>query len=159
MKKDSFSDFYQDMSDWLTDVKKHEVTQLVELVEQAKSIILAMEELPESRVKQFVANFKYDLQEFYAQNQKEVKHSIYLSLMKESFWAIMANITDKSQVEWAEIPDDFQHNGVYSTGDVIGFGMLECQQCHKATAVTHMTVVEKCIYCGHDRFIRESLTP
>ncbi|OKY24598.1 MULTISPECIES: zinc ribbon-containing protein [Thalassotalea] len=159
MKKDRFSDFYQDMSDWITDVKKHEVTQIVELVEQAKSILLAMEQLPEDRVKQFVANFKYDLQEFYAQNQKEAKHSIYLSLMKESFWANMANITDKSQVEWAEIPDDFQHDGVYQEGDVIGFGMLECQQCHKATAVTHMTEVKKCIYCGHDHFIRKSLTP
>ncbi|WP_286233138.1 zinc ribbon-containing protein [Thalassotalea sediminis] len=159
MKKDRFSEFYQGMSDWLTDVKKHEVTQIVELVEQAKSVMLAMEQLPEERVKQFVTNFQYDLQEFYSQTQEDAKHSIYLALMKESFWAVMANITDKSQVEWAELPDDFHHNGIYKTGDIIGFGMLECQKCKNATPITHMSTVENCMYCGHDQFMRQSLTP
>ncbi|MFD1621098.1 zinc ribbon-containing protein [Thalassotalea marina] len=159
MDKDRFSDFYQGMAQWLTDVKKHEVTQIVELVEQAKALLVAMEQLPEEKMKQFVDNFTYDLHEFYLQNQEQAKHSIYLALMRESFWALMAKITDQSQVEWAELTDDFKHHGVYKSGDVIGFGLLQCRQCRQSTPVTHMAKVVDCIHCGHNEFTRISLTP
>ena len=158
-KKNDLNDFYQSMSAWLTDIKKHEVTQLVELIEQAKVILKSAESLPEEKIKQFINNFTYDLHEFYQQNQQEVKHSIYLGLMKESFWAVLANITDKSQVEWAELCEDFVHNGEYQKGDVIGFGQLCCQKCHNIRLITHLTTVDECLHCGHEHFNRQGLTP
>ncbi|GAA6203274.1 hypothetical protein [Thalassotalea sp. SU-HH00458] len=158
-EKKKLADFYQDLAQWLTDVKKHEVTQVVELIEHAKTIMKAAEEIPEEKFKQFIENFKYDLHEFYQQNQEQAKHSIYLGLMKESFWAVMANITDKSQVEWAELCEDFHHDGVYQTNDVIGFGLLECQNCHQTQQITHFSKVNNCLHCGHNLFLRKSLTP
>lgn len=157
--KNVFTDFYQNLAQWLTDVKKHEVTQAVELIEHAKVLMKAAEEIPEEKFKQFIENFKYDLHEFYQQNQEQAKHSIYLGLMKESFWAVMANITDKSQVEWAELCEDFHHDGVYQTNDVIGFGILECQKCLKTQQITHFSNVNNCLHCGHNQFLRKSLTP
>lgn len=158
-EKRGLTGFYHSMASWLTDVKKNEVTQIVELVEQAKVILKAAESIPEEKVKQFVSNFTYDLHEFYQQNQEEAKHSIYLGLMNESFWAILVNITDKSQVEWAELCEDFEHNGEYQKGDVIGFGQLCCQNCQKTRMISHLSTVDECLYCGHQLFTRQSLTP
>lgn len=157
--KNTWSDFYHRLSQWLTDVKQHEVTHVVELVEHAKVVLKAAEALPEEKVQQFIENFKYDLHEFHRQNQEQIKHSIYLGLMAESFWAVMANITDKSQVEWAELCEDFEHDGDYQVGDAIGFGIIECKQCHHTLLINHLSEISECLHCGHGHFIRQSLTP
>ncbi len=157
--KNNFNDFYHRLATWLSDVKKHELTHVVELVEQAKVVLKAAESIPEEKVKQFVDNFKYDLHEFYQQNQEEAKHSIYLGLLNESFWALLVKITDKSQVEWAELCEDFEHKGDYQKGDAIGFGLLECKKCHKNLLISHLSTVHECLHCGHEHFIRHSLTP
>lgn len=157
--KNTWSGFYHRLSQWLTDVKKHEVTQMIELIEHAKVILRTAEEIPEEKIQQFINNFKYDLYEFHQQNQEQIKHSIYLGLMAESFWAIMANITDKSQVEWAELCDDFTHDGDYQVGDAIGFGIIECQKCHHTLQINRLSEISECLHCGHEHFIRLSLTP
>ncbi|GLX77517.1 DUF1451 domain-containing protein [Thalassotalea insulae] len=159
MKKEQEQDFYSRLSQWVLDVKQHEVTQIVELVEHAKLLLKAAEMIPEEKIKQFIDNFKYDLHEFYQQHQEQAKHSLYLAIMNESFWAVMANITDKSQVEWAELCDDFDHNGDYRSGDYIGFGVLECQNCHHSLQITHLCQIKDCLHCGHQHFVRQSLTP
>jgi len=158
-EKNILTDFYQRLATWISDVKKHEVTQVVELVEQAKVILSAAEAIPEEKIKQFIDNFKYDLHEFYQQNQQEAKHSLYLALMNESFWTLLVNITDKSQVEWAELCEDFDHDGDYQQGDYIGFGLLQCKQCHKNLLISHLSKVNECLHCGHQHFTRKSLTP
>ncbi|MGB1197649.1 MAG: zinc ribbon-containing protein [Thalassotalea sp.] len=157
--KPFFTDFYHKLSLWLTDVKQHEVTQVVELVEQAKIILAAAEAIPEEKLTQFIDNFIYDLHEFYRQNQEQAKHSIFLALMNESFWALMSKVTDKSQVEWAELSEDFKHNGAYQEGDIVGFGKLTCVKCQKSLLISHLTTVNACLYCHHSHFIRESLSP
>ncbi|GAA5138819.1 zinc ribbon-containing protein [Thalassotalea piscium] len=157
--KPLFTDFYHKLSMWLTDVKKHEVTEIVELVEQAKVILSAAESIPEEKITQFIDNFQYDLHEFYQQNQEQVKNSTFLSLMNESFWALLVQITDKSQVEWAELCQDFKQNGDYQEGDIIGFGKLTCVKCNNTILISHMTKVGKCLHCQHNHFKRESLTP
>ncbi len=153
------ADVHHKLSVWLKDVKKHEITEIIELVEQAKVILRAAESIPEEKINQFIENFKYDLQEFYQQNREQAKHSIFLSLMKESFWALLSKITDKSQVEWAELVEDFNHSGDYHVGDYIGFGKLTCRQCEKSIIISHLSEVMPCLYCGHEHFKRESLTP
>ncbi len=153
------SEFYEYLHQWLVDVKRHELTQAVELIEHAKVIARTIESIPEEKVIQFIENFKYDLYEFYHQNHEQVKHSTYLALMNESFWVTMANITDKSQVEWAELCEDFSHNGDYYCGDVVGFGLLECKNCHKTLKICHLTEIDECLHCGHKHFSRKSLTP
>ena len=159
MDNDFFSQIYGRLSNWLTDVKRHELTHVVELVEHSKMLLRAAEQLPEEKIDQFVDNLVYDLKEFYLQHQQEAKHSLYLSLMSESFWAVMANITDKSQVEWAELLDDFEHDGLYQQGDIIGFGIIECTQCQKTLQISHLTKISECLHCGHHYFFRKSLTP
>ena len=152
-----FERFYKELTKWLEDIEEHEGTKIVELVEYAKQLAIAAESLPEEKVKQFIDNFSYDLKEFYQQNQEDAKHSVYLGLLKESFWGVLANITDKSQVEWSELYEDFEQEGDYQVGDMIGFGQLTCRACGHTMIVSHLSEVIPCIECGHGHFKRSSL--
>ena len=78
---------YQKLQDWLENTKDNEVRSIIEVVEQAKAILHAAEQIPEQQVKQFIANLKYDLSDFYQQYQADVKHSVYLDVLNESLWA------------------------------------------------------------------------
>tara|TARA_R110000850_G_scaffold262830_1_gene391524 strand:- start:264 stop:749 length:486 start_codon:yes stop_codon:yes gene_type:complete len=150
---------YQKLQDWLENTKDNEVRSIIEVVEQAKAILHAAEQIPEQQVKQFIANLKYDLSDFYQQYQADVKHSVYLDVLNESLWANLAQITDKSQVEWTELMDDFQHQDGYHVGDYVGFGQLQCQTCQHCVIYNHANVVTECISCGGKDFQRLSLTP
>ena len=150
---------YQKIQTWLDETNQHEMRSIVELITQVKSILIAAEQIPEQQVKQFIENLKYDLNEFYQQSQSEIKHSIYLELLNENVWATLAQITDKSQVEWTELVDDFQHQGQYHVGDYVGFGQLKCQQCQHSVVYSHANVIVECLECGGKDFQRISLTP
>jgi hypothetical protein len=158
-KKSHIQSVYQKLQLWLEDTNEHEIRSIIELITQAKSILIAAEQIPEQQVKQFIDNLKYDLNEFYQQSQSEIKHSLYLDLLNENVWASLAKITDQSQVEWTELVDDFQHQGKYHVGDYVGFGQLVCQQCQHSIIYTHASVITDCIECGGQDFHRISLTP
>ena len=118
-KQSQIQELYQKLQTWLEDTKDNEIRSAVELLEQARTILIAAEQIPEQQIKQFIANLKYDLGDFYQQYQADIKHSIYLELLNESLWSSLAQITDKSQVEWAELMDDFQHQNGYQVGDYV----------------------------------------
>jgi hypothetical protein len=158
-KNSVFQDLYQALVTWADDVNQHEITDFVEKVEQSKLYLQAAEQLPENKVKQFVDNLRFDIKEFIKQNEAQAKHSLYLGLLNESFWQNMQAITDKSQVEWSELDDDFKHHGEYKTGDFIGFGLLECQHCHETITYSHASDVVDCFGCGGSSFIRLPFSP
>lgn len=150
---------YDKLSEWLEDVKQHEVVNMVEVVEKAKDYLVAAERLPEEKIKQFISHLVLDLKEAYQHSKDDAEHSPYLGVMNEAWWQQMADITDKSQVEWAEVTDDLSHQGVYRVGDVVGFGILMCQQCGHEQTITHGVVVAQCLQCGHESFGRKAFSP
>jgi hypothetical protein len=153
------ADINHKLMTWFTQVKNNEMVSVVEMLAQAKLYLTAAEELSEDKIKQFLQNLQYDLSDFYQQTRSDAKHSIYLALMLEASWQQLANMTDKSQLEWAELADDLKSNGQYATGDVIGFGILECQSCLEQQHITHFSHVYDCLACGHDQFSRLLLEP
>ena len=158
-KSDVFEEIYQKLTHWFDDVKQHEMTNMVEFIEQAKNYAKAAEALPEERVGQFIDNLKLDLKEFHQQWQKDSEHSVYLGLMNEAWWQALADMTDKSQVEWAELAEDFEHEGLYKAGDFIGFGELECTKCQNHLHITHFSELAECAKCGHTEFKRFGMKP
>ena len=158
-KNNAIVELYQNISKWIEETKEHEITQIVDVVEHVKVYLVAAESIPEEKVKQFIDSFIYDLNEFYQHNQAQVKSSLYLGLINESFWQLLASMTDKAQVEWSELKDDFEHDGIYQVGDYIGFGELECQRCHQSLSINHLSQVSECIECGGKYFIRHPLNP
>jgi hypothetical protein len=153
------SQFYQALHVWLDDVKQHELTQVIDLIEHAKKYMVAAELIPAEKVKQFVDNFSYDLAEFYHQTQQEMKHSVYIGLLNETLWQRLAGMTDKSQVEWSELVDDFYHGGLYRQGDYVGFGKLICRKCKHSVTINHLSEVSCCAQCKGEEFIRRGLGP
>lgn len=149
---------YDKLTQWFNDFNKNEVTELVSIVNKTEDLLIAAESIPEEKCKQFVDNFIYDLKDFHQQYQAQIKHSLYLSLLQENFWRTLADITDKSQVEWAELQEDIEHKGLYQQGDFIGFGELECIACHETLLVTHFMKVDVCLKCHGTRFHRKMLS-
>jgi len=86
-KRNTSKPTYNHLTHWFDELKSPEVTHIVELIDEAKKWIKSAESIPEEKCQQFLANFKLDLIEFYQQSQSEIQHSLYLSLLKESFWA------------------------------------------------------------------------
>ncbi|TMM46913.1 zinc ribbon-containing protein [Colwellia ponticola] len=158
-QNDYFADIYRKLNDWLTEVKVEQKPHIDEFIKQAKLYAEAAETMSEEKLQQFTDNLKYDLHDFYQLNRKQVEDSVYLGLLNETLWDNLAKLTDKSQVEWAELVDDFNHDGVYKSGDFIGFGELQCEQCDEITTVMHFSEIADCAHCGSKDFIRLPLNP
>lgn len=158
-KKEYLMEVYQKLNDWLDEMKEIQKPRVNELIKQAKLYAKAAEGMSEEKLNQFADNLKHDLYDFYQQNQAEIKHSTYLGLLNETLWRNLAQLTDKSQVEWAELVDDFEHDGIYKVGDIIGFGELVCEQCDEKLHIMHASEVSACIKCGGDSFTRLPLDP
>ena len=158
-KKEPLMEIYQDLSNWLDEMKSIQKPKIIELIKRAKLYAKAAEDMSEEKVNQFIENLKYDLHDFYQQNQKEAKSSMYLALLNEALWSNLAQLTDKSQVEWAELVEDFEHDGVYNSGDFIGFGSLVCLQCSNTLHISHCSEIKPCAQCNNTTFSRLPLDP
>ena len=156
---DYFADIYQKLNGWLSEVKDTQKPHVDEFVKQAKLYANAAETMSEEKLHQFTENLKYDLHDFYQLNRSQAKSSVYLGLLNEALWEQLAKLTDKSQVEWAELVDDFSHDGLYQSGDFIGFGELQCEQCDEKTTIMHFSEISDCVHCGASSFIRLPLKP
>ena len=158
-QNDYFGDIYKKLNAWLVNIKAEQKPNIDEFILQAKNYANAAEEMSEEKLEQFVENLKFDLYDFYLLNRTQVKNSVYLGLLNETMWDNLAKLTDKSQVEWAELVDDFNHDGIYKSGDYIGFGELQCEQCDEKLTIMHFSEIGKCIHCGSTDYIRLPLKP
>ncbi len=158
-KNDYFADVYQKLNAWLNEVKVEQKPRIEQFLKQAMLYGRAAEEMSEEKLQQFMANLKYDLHDFYQQNQAQAKHSVYLGLLNETLWDNLAKLTDKSQVEWAELIEDFEHDGNYVAGDMIGFGQLQCDTCDETLTIMHLSEVAPCAKCGGESYTRLPLNP
>ena len=91
------------------------------------------EDLTRDEVRQVTQAVRRDLEEFarsYQESRDEFTDSVFMRVIKESLWQELADITDKTQLEWREVFKDVSHHGVYHSGEVVGLGNLVCEQCH-----------------------------
>jgi predicted Zn-ribbon and HTH transcriptional regulator len=105
---------------------------------------------------------KRDMKEF-AQNYEESKttfpDSPFYRLISDSMWHALLEITDKTQVEWKEVFDDLEHQGVYQAGEVVGLGILVCEKCGHREQFNHAQIIQPCTHCDNKEFTRVSLKP
>ncbi|QLE86460.1 hypothetical protein FLM48_16140 [Shewanella sp. Scap07] len=124
--------------------------QFLALKEQTKSDELA---LVEQFLKRDIANY---LQE---KNAHDLGHSPTLIAVENTLWHWLSEITDRSQVEWHEVAQDFKHQGVYQSGEIVGQGVLICTGCNHEMKIEFPGVIPDCPQCDSEEFIREALTP
>jgi len=158
-QNDYFAEIYRQLNDWLVTVIAQQKPTINTFIKQARLLAIAAETMSEEKLQQFIENLKYDLYDFYQLNKEQANNSIYLGLLNEALWDNLAKLTDKSQVEWAELIEDFDHDGIYKQGDLIGFGELQCEQCDEIITVMHASKVTECLQCGASQFFRLPLKP
>ncbi|AIR02347.1 zinc ribbon-containing protein [Pluralibacter gergoviae] len=132
------------------------------LVERAREDAKQTGELTDAERDQLFRAVRRDLEEFalsYQESQDELQDSVFMRVIKESIWQQLADITDKTQLEWREVFQDLNHHGVYHSGEVVGLGNLVCEKCHFHLAMYSPEVLPLCPKCGHDQFQRRAFEP
>ncbi|HEY0207795.1 zinc ribbon-containing protein [Acerihabitans sp.] len=127
------------------------------LVEDARQRLLATGDLTPAEVDNVTRAVRRDLEEFarsYDESRAEDTDSVFTRVIKESLWQELADITDKTQLEWQEVFKDVSHHGVYSSGEVVGLGNLVCERCRHSLAFYTPEVLPLCPECGFDQFQR-----
>ncbi|MEJ5072608.1 zinc ribbon-containing protein [Enterobacter ludwigii] len=154
--------YYRELVTTLTERLRNGERDIDALVEQARQRVSQTGELTRTEVEELTRAVRRDLEEFaisYNESQDELKDSVFLRVIKESIWQELADITDKTQLEWREVFQDLNHHGVYHSGEVVGLGNLVCEKCHFHLAVYSPDVLPLCPKCGHDQFQRKAFEP
>lgn len=105
---------------------------------------------------------KRDLQTFADQYQREgegFKRSPFYLALENTIWHQLAELTDKTQLEWQEVVDDLHHHGQYKAGEWVGLGHLICEQCGATETFYYPTKLPSCPRCDGETFIRKPLAP
>lgn len=132
------------------------------LVAEARQDLLTDESLSSSEVDEVMRAVRRDLYEFfrsYPEAESALEDSVFLRVIRESLWKELADITDKSQLEWREVFKDLHHHGVYQSGEVVGLGNLVCENCGFTRAIYTPESLTRCPECNHDQFQRQPFEP
>ncbi|MGU3730542.1 zinc ribbon-containing protein [Klebsiella michiganensis] len=154
--------FYRELVSTLSERLRNGERDIDALVEQARVRISQSGELTQSEIENVIRAVRRDLEEFalsYEESQDELTDSVFMRVIKESLWQELADITDKTQLEWREVFQDLSHHGVYHSGEVVGLGNLVCEKCHYHLPVYTPDVLLRCPKCGHDQFQRRPFEP
>ncbi|WP_114191748.1 zinc ribbon-containing protein [Edaphovirga cremea] len=154
--------YYRELVTSLTERLKNGERDIDELVRGAEARLNTQGDLSSAEVDQITLAIRRDLEEFarsYGESQNEVTDSVFMRVIKESLWQELADITDKTQLEWREVFKDVSHHGVYHSGEVVGLGNLVCEKCHYHLAFYTPEVLPLCPKCSHDQFARRPFEP
>ena len=153
---------YRELVGTLTERLRNGERDIDALVTQARAKVAQTSELTRTEIDELLRAVRRDLEEFamsYGESQEDESDSVFLRVIKESIWQELADITDKTQLEWREVFQDLSHHGVYHSGEVVGLGNLVCENCHFHLAVYTPDKLPHCPKCGHDEFHRQPFNP
>ncbi|HAS6260616.1 TPA: zinc ribbon-containing protein [Vibrio vulnificus] len=149
---------YEEMLEDVIETLKHSPDEVNNVLERSGKVISAANDMTKDELVLISAYVKADLKEF-ADNYEESKSGPFYLTIADSIWQGLLEITDRTKVEWVELFEDLEHQGLYEAGEVIGLGVLVCDECGHKTSYNHPTVIIPCIKCGHKGFSRQALKP
>jgi hypothetical protein len=161
----NMSDFKKKYQKWLDefnqDMQKNPNnydSQLVKFIDTLKNYLKAGRDLSAYETRLFIETLKRQWQE---QQQAEAESAEpeqqVPSLWPEALWQELSGITDKTQLEWQELAQDFKHHGVYFQGEIVGMGRYRCSNCYQHIDYTHPAELLPCSECSGVQFYREGL--
>lgn len=154
--------YYRELVASLSERLRNGERDIDALVEQARQRVMQTGELTRTEVEELTRAVRRDLEEFalsYEESLDEETDSVFMRVIKESLWKELADMTDKTQLEWKEVFKDVNHHGVYHSGEVVGLGNLVCENCQFSLAVYTPEILSKCPKCGHTEFSRHAFEP
>ncbi|MEH2919874.1 zinc ribbon-containing protein [Samsonia erythrinae] len=154
--------YYRELMASVTDRLNNGERDVDRLVQNARATLQESSALTQKEIEQVIQAVQRDLEEFarsYHESQDEFTDGVFMRVIKESLWQELADITDKTQLEWREIFKDVNHHGVYHSGEVVGLGNLVCENCLHHIAFYTPEVLPLCPKCGHEQFQRRPFGP
>lgn len=149
---------YQLLVDRVAEVLMHTPQELAKWVEISEEYINAASEMTKDELALIQAYLKRDMHTFgdkYQQAKKDENfEAAFRDVITNSIWERLADITDKTQLEWQEVLRDIEHHGSYHAGEIVGIGQLACEHCGHKVAFNHVSVLNPCIKCGGKIFQR-----
>ncbi len=79
------------------------------------------------------------------------------SIWPETLWKMLAQVTDKAQVEWLELEQDLSHQGLYLQGETVGMGLYVCRVCGESLQYNHPAELIPCPVWGGGLYLRRGL--
>ena len=149
---------YEEMIEDVVDNLKHSPEELQHILEKSGQVVEAANDMTKDEMALISAYVKSDLKEF-ADNSEASKSGPFYLMIAKSVWQGLLEITDRTKVEWVELFQDLEHQGIYTTGEMIGLGVLVCEECGHKTEYNHPTTISACPKCGHNTFNRQPLKP
>ena len=131
-----------------------------EFVEQGMQAYRYASDINSEQLQEIEQQLKVDLTAFIdsiEQSPEGYSDSPQFLAIEGTLWQWLWLISDNSQIEWQGLADDFSHQGVYHSGEVVGLGKLECQQCQHSMSFYHPVLLSSCPQCDHQDFKRVSL--
>ncbi|SUG16213.1 protein ybeL [Salmonella enterica subsp. arizonae] len=122
--------YYRELVASLSERLRNGERDINALVEQARQRVMQTGELTRTELDELTRAVRRDLEEFAMSYEESQDDSVFMRVIKESLWQELADITDKTQLEWREVFQDLNHHGVYHSGEVVGLGNLVCEKCH-----------------------------
>lgn len=89
----------------------------------------------------------------------DIEQNIEQLVVENTLWSWLIAITDKSQLEWIELQEDFKHDGLYTSGEVVGLGQFVCKGCNEQISIYHPQEIGQCIHCNGKKFNRAPFNP
>jgi hypothetical protein len=98
--------YYRELVASLTERLRNGERDIDALVAQARQRVSQTGELTRTEIEELTRAVRRDLEEFarsYEESQDDVTDSVFMRVIKESLWQELADITDKTQLEWREV--------------------------------------------------------
>ncbi len=137
---------------------KHSPEEVNHILETSGKVVSAANDLTKDELSLISEYVKSDLKEF-SESYEESKSGPFYLMVADSIWQGLLEITDRTKVEWVELFQDLEHQGLYHVGDMIGLGVLVCESCGHKVEYNHPSEVAPCINCGNKVFGRLPLKP
>ncbi len=137
---------------------KHSPEEVSHILETSGKVVSAANDLTKDELSLISEYVKSDLKEF-AESYEESKSGPFYLMVADSIWQGLLEITDRTKVEWVELFQDLEHQGLYHAGDMIGLGVLVCESCGHKVEYNHPSEITPCTHCGNKVFGRVPLKP
>ncbi|CAH0525088.1 zinc ribbon-containing protein [Vibrio hippocampi] len=149
---------YEEMFGDVVENLKHSPEELQHVLEKSGEVVEAANDMTKDEMALISAYIKSDLREF-SDNYEQSKSGPFYTMIANSIWQGLLDITDRTKIEWMEVFQDLERQGLYQAGEMIGLGVLVCETCGHKMEYTHPTEITPCIKCGQTHFTRQLLKP
>jgi hypothetical protein len=69
---------------------------------------------------------------------------------------LIANMSDRSKLEYFEMQEDVSHQGIYQVGELVAIGELICTECGHKHQITGVERIQACVECSGQEFSRSA---